>query len=256
MTATAQETQDILLIRAPGTITGYKGVRKNSSTTHPFKSEAWSKERRAYVSLGVWSTAEEAALAYAHHLGPDASVTKAAHVNAKEEARKACAAEMRNSSEAAFAVESQRCTKTGYTGVSRTKSRSKPYRAALPGGRTTRQYLGSFASAEEAALARATALSMGMASIPTERFSLLSREEQNMSAAEVEQLAESEGLQLIKATTKSGFKNVVRHNLKEGRVTFEAFIQCGVSKKLGRYATAQHAALAIARYCRGDSAAA
>ena len=89
------ETEGLTLVRSSGK-TGFAKVIKKSST--PLKpGQAAPRRRRPYCaqinfrgrkrSLGDFATAEEAALAYARHLGPEASAEEQARFAALEAAR-------------------------------------------------------------------------------------------------------------------------------------------------------------------------
>jgi len=145
------EAEELTLQRSDGNSTGYKGVAFNSSSKiNPYKAEV--RRGGKTVHLGYFTTAEEAALSYART--PEAQVAAAAPPEpppmTAEEARKQAEAEgltlLRSESDS-----------TGYKAVSFNGSlKSKPYQAEVRrGGKTV--HLGSFATAEEAALVVARA---------------------------------------------------------------------------------------------------
>ena len=68
-----------------------------------------------------------------------------------------------------------------------------------------------------------------------------------MTAAEAHAAAASEGLTLLRAETATGFKGVYRNN--SGSTPFKAQLwHGGRANQLGHFATAEEAALAVARF--------
>jgi hypothetical protein len=75
------QAEGLALMPAVGTSTGYKGVTQNGCITKPFKAQ--TRVEGTKKNLGCFATAAEAALAYARHLGPQASTSAAlAQMNA------------------------------------------------------------------------------------------------------------------------------------------------------------------------------
>ena len=75
------EAEGLALVPAVGTSTGYKGVTHSGGSTRPFKAQ--TRVEGTKKNLGCFATAAEAALAYARHLGPQASTSAAlAQMNA------------------------------------------------------------------------------------------------------------------------------------------------------------------------------
>jgi len=136
--------------------------------------------------------------------------------------------------------------KTGYYGVYDNPSTCNPYLAQVKRG-GERVYLGSFATAEEAALCiartpegRAAAKRAAAAPPPT--------------SEESRQQAEAEGLTLLKAGNKSGYFGV-KHQPGRSK-PYEARVwRSGKDVHLGYFATAEEAALCIARSPEGRAAA-
>ena len=141
--------------------------------------------------------------------------------------------------------------KTGYFGVNHSKScKTKPYQAKLKrGGKDI--YLGSFATAEEAALwvarspeGQAAAQKAAAAPVP-------------LTSQEARQQAQAEGLTLRVAESKTGYFGVKQHSRPGLLRPYEARVSCrGREVHLGTFATADEAALCVARSPEGQAAAA
>ena len=134
---------------------------------------------------------------------------------------------------------------TGYFGVNLAKpGQPKPYQArVVRGGKKV--HLGSFATAEEAALCIARS-SEGKAA--AKRAAAAGP----LTSEEARQQAEAEGLTLLKADNKAGYYSV--HLAYPGR---PKLYQVRVSRggHLGMFATAEEAALCVARSPEGQAAA-
>ena len=166
----AAAAEGLTLLRAEDNATGFKGVRHKNDRPRlkPFEAQPWHGGR--LKKLGHFATAEEAALAVARFLGPE-GVAAALAPPAPEPAPMTAA-----EAHAAAAAEGLALLRaenpTGFKGVYRDDRNSKPFRANLRhGGR--KQYLGNFATAEEAALAVARFLgtegSLATGSMPKKR---------------------------------------------------------------------------------------
>ena len=159
-------------------------------------------------------------------------------------------------------------TGSGYKGVSYDpRQKVKAYTAYKPRqlikssqGRTT---LGSFATADEAALARARFIAAHPQPQPVQP------PQEYMTAQEARAQAAAEGLELVKGTTGSGYKNVSydpRHMSKSykaykprgqfkkssGRSHRGQFKKSSWRSHLGWFATAEEAALTVARAIDGS----
>ena len=152
--ATAEE----LTLLVADNSTGYFGVRLDQrNPLKPYQARVYRGGKM--VSLGCFATAEEAALCVAR--SPER----------KEAAKRAAAAPPLTSEGARQQAQAERLTlrvadnKTGYFGVKlQTRAKTKPYEARVRhGGKHV--YLGSFATAEEAALCIARPLE-GQAAAP------------------------------------------------------------------------------------------
>ena len=139
---------------------------------------------------------------------------------------------------------------TGYKGVGFTGSgRSKPYKVEVRrGGKLV--YLGSYATPEEAALCYARTLEVQEAAAAPPA-------PPPMTAEEVLQQAETEGLALLRSESGStGYKGVSFDSSSRSK-PYQARMQRGGKKVgLGYFATAEEAALCYARTPEGRAAAA
>eukprot|EP00964_Phaeocystis_antarctica_P019998 scaffold11040_cov62-Phaeocystis_antarctica.AAC.3 len=139
--------------------------------------------------------------------------------------------------------------KTGYFGVSLAKAgQPKPYQAHVQrGGR--RVHLGSFATAEEAALC--VARSPEGQAIAAERAEAAAP----LTSEEARQQARAEGLKLLVAKSKTGYFGVTL--ARPGRPKpYQARVKrSGEDVSLGSFATAEEAALCVARSPEGQAAA-
>ena len=138
--------------------------------------------------------------------------------------------------------------KTGYYGVSLPNpGKPKPYEARVwRGGKDV--YLGSFATAEEAALCIARSLEgQAAAERPAAAAPLTSEE--------ARQQAKAKGLTLLVAKNKAGFFGVTHHPSQPK--PYEARVSRGDTRRvhLGYFATAEEVALRVARSLEGQAAA-
>jgi hypothetical protein len=205
----AAEAEGLTLLRAENT-SGFMGVSRSGSASKPFKAQLKVGGHHHY--LGVFATAEEAALAAARFLGPEGVATP-------READEAKARAPMTAEEAYAAAEAEGLTllraenSTGFYGVSPNTGRGKPFKAQLKqGGRNNN--LGYFATAEEAALAVARFL--GPEGVAAE----LAPEPAPMTAAEAHAAAAAEGLTLLRAENSTGFYGV--HPSNSVSKTFKA----------------------------------
>ena len=130
--------------------------------------------------------------------------------------------------------------KTGYFGVHHHSGKPKPYQARVRRGGNM-VHLGFFATAEEAALCVArtpegrVAAERPVASLP-------------LTSEEARQQAQAEGLMLRVADNKSGYLCVNLSNPGQPK-PYKAEVNCGGKRVgLGSFATAEEAALCVARY--------
>ena len=143
----AASAEGLSLVRAE-TPTGFKGVVRfnNNNRRKPFQAR-WDDNGRK-TSLGMFATAEEAALAVARHLGPE-GVRRALGSTAMTPAEAHATAEAEGLTLLPSATSS-----TGFKYVSKQARKRKPFKAQLMcDGR--RHSMGYFQTAEEASLAAA-----------------------------------------------------------------------------------------------------
>ena len=235
------EAEGLTLLRSDESASGFKGVTFHIGLGRPYHTAVW--RGGAAVYLGGFVTAEEAALIYART--PEAQAAAAAAplpppMTAEEALRQAEAEGltlMRSESSA-----------TGYKGVSWTKRpEAKPYCAKVTrSGKTVT--LGRFATAEEAALAyarspEAQAAAVAAAAPPAPP---------PMTVEEALRQAEAEGLSLLRAEVNStGYKGVSFDRKAKAKPYQAQVRRGGKTVTLGQFATAEEAALVVAR----DSAA-
>jgi hypothetical protein len=205
--------------------------------------------RDAYASGGISAEAIAAAVAeprkFARRLPSERSAARAldpdylyrgAHSLSAEEALAAAAAE---------GLELQRASSaTGYLGVG-VKGPSFCAYIRVAG---KREFLGTFASAEEAALAYARRRDATRGPPPAPP---VPRSDEPLTAEEARREAAAEGLELATtAKSSTGFEGVAECRGRDGRMIgrFKAEIKVnGRRECLGTYASAEEAALAVAR---------
>ena len=228
--AVRQAEAEGLTLQPSDNAAGYHCVRKVDGS-RPFQATV----RRAgeKVHLGSFTTAEGAALAYART--PEAQAEMA---NAKpapltaEEALAQAAAE-------GLELESSSNCAAGYKGVR--LDRSRYHARARRAGNLV--YLGSFATAEEVALAVARADARNDAPAASPRPAAKRATLPPLTAEEVVAQAAAEGLTLERSSSAAGYKGVkLDHSRYQARVQ-----RAGKEVNLGYFATAQEAALAYAR---------
>ena len=141
---------------------------------------------------------------------------------------------------------------TGYWGVSLEASKSLPFRAQLKwsGQKIT---LGRFATAEEAALCVARSPEGQAAAGAAE--ALAEAATPPLNSEEALQQAKAEGLLLLKANNKTGYFGVQVDHRSQSK-PFGAYVwRDGKNASLGCFATAEEAALFVARSPEGRAAA-
>jgi len=224
--------------------TGYFGVRSlpKRSKPKPYEARVWRGGKD--VHLGSFATAEEAALCVARSPEGQAAAAK-----------RAAAAAPLTSEEARQQAQAEKLTllvaknTTGYLGVHLDKpSKPKPYQAGLwRGGKKV--HLGRFATAEEAALhvARSpegqAAAGRAAAAAP-------------LTSEEARQQAQAEKLTLLVAENKTGYFGVHLNNPGKPKPYQAEVWRGGKLVSLGCFATAEEAALHVARTPEGRAAAA
>ena len=232
------------LVLVPGdNVSGWKGVTSNGSNLNtPYAAKFCQNGKQR--SLGSYTTAVEAALAYARKLGPAGCAAAVAPpavepVMAEAEARRLAEAE------GLQLVPSDNAS--GYRGVfpngDGTCRTSKPFKAQCRQGGTEIS-LGTFSSAAEAALAVARFLGPERCAAAAAPPAAL---QPPMTEEEARRLAAAEGLELLPADNATGFKGVTRNSKSP---TFSAKMRLGNKiHNLGcSFRSAAEAALVVARF--------
>ena len=236
------EAEGLTLLQSESSNSGYKGVSFNSSSkSKPYQAKVWRGGKT--VSLGYFTSVEEAALCYARTPEAQAAVAAAPALpqpppmTAEEALRQAKA-------DGLTLIRSERST--GFRGVTRSGSKSRPFKAQVQrGGKHVT--LGYFATAEEAALsyARTPEGQAAAAAYPP------------MTAEEALRQAEEEGLTLLPwEGSSTGFKGVAFIRRCKSH-PYQAWLwRGGKNVNLGYFATAEEAALNYARSPEAQAAAA
>ena len=243
MSSVPQQAEELTLLAADNS-SGYFGVHlAKPGYPKPYQAQLWRGGSRVY--LGSFATAEEAALCIARSPEGQAAAAKRAAAAApltSEEARQQAQAEKLT----LLVAENT----TGYFGVYLNKpGRPKPYEAQVKRGGTMVS-LGMFATAEEAALCIARSPEgQAAAERPAAAAPLTSEEARQQ--AQVEKLP-----LLVAKKNTTGYFGVYldRPGLSK---PYQAQVRRGGNKvHLGRFATAEEAALCIARSPEGRAAVA
>ena len=225
--------------------TGYFGVHVDKAgRLKPYMAQV--RRGGKSVHLGSFATAEEAALCVART--PEGQAA----------AQRDAAAPPLTSEEARQQAQAERLTllvagnKTGYFGVRHTplSQPTKPFQARVRRG-GKQMSLGTFATAEEAALCLARTPE-GQAA--AEKAAVAPPPTPPLTSEAARQQAQAEELTLLVAENTTGFFGV--HH-KPGRPKpFQAEVRCGGKKEcLGSFATAEEAALCVARSPKEQAAA-
>ena len=210
----------------------------------PYKAEVSYGGKDGY--LGYFATAEEAALHVARSPEGQAAMERAAvqlvPLTSKEALQQA---------EAEGITLRVADNKTGYYGVGQLPSRPKPYKAGVICDAGKKRHLGCFATVEEAALWIARSPEAKAAAERAESAAPLTSEE-------ARQQAQAEGLTLVPADNKAGYYGVCidkPDKPKPYRVTVRRSGNCSKFVHMGSFATAEEAALCVARSPEGQAAA-
>ena len=291
----AAEREGLHLILAPRTKSGYKGVHLKPSKSKPYQTTACGNRKNQH--LGRFATAAEAALCYARHIGRDAAAAAAEKQEASPPEPTSQAAKQAVAMAAEEGLELVRVpsANSGYKGVIYLPYRSKPFQARASSGGGRSEHLGLFDNVEEAALCYArherraaaiaalcdTGLGLGqgegkasrshihkLAKVsPSTRDSCYSA----MSATEALEQAKAQGLHLLRACTRSGYRGVTHNATSKSRpfvakisavarqassssttITTTAASSSSATRSLhlGCFATAEEAALRCARHLK------
>jgi hypothetical protein len=159
--------EGLVLVPAPGSSTGYKGVTRSGCGGKPFKAQA-RQDGGGKKNLGNYATAAEASLAYVRHVGPEVcafeawrATTTAIPAPSSEPEQAA----LQLAATEGLVLEAAPGTATGYKGVTQTGVRGsfKPFKAQVRQvgclGKSIKKNLGCYGTAAEAALAYARHLS-------------------------------------------------------------------------------------------------
>jgi len=241
------EAEGLTLVRSESSCssTGYKGVTLNrKSTIKPYQAQV-----RRYgepTHLGLFATAEEAALCYARTPEAQAAGAAAAAPPAPPYAPPPMMAEkaLRQAEVEGLTLLRSERNSTGYKGVYFDRSRkTSPYQAQVwRGGKAV--FLGCFATPEEAALVvartpEAQAAVAAAAAPPAPP---------PMTAEEALRQAEMEGLTLVRQESSStGYLNVSFDRSGKAKPYKAQVKRGGKQVALGYFATLEEAALVFAR---------
>ena len=217
---------------------GYYGVRfEHSSKTRPYEARVLRGGKS--VTLGCFANAEEAALCVARSPEGNRAATAPPQLTSEEAVRQALADGL------TLRVAGNN---TGYRDVVYLRGKPNPYRAkAKRDGHAV--HLGSFATAEQAALCVARspegqAAAEKAAAAPTP-----------LTSEEALQQAQAEGLTLRVSGSKSGYYGVGLTHPGYPKPYQTQVTRGGKLVHLGSFATAEEAALCIARSLAGQAAA-
>ena len=231
-----EEAEGLTLLKAD-TATGYFGVTYNPVPSKHYQARVWRDG--SAVSLGYFATPKEAALCVARTPEGQKAAERAASVLTSEEARQQAQAEGLTLLKAD--------NKAGYFGVYLSQpGKHKPYQAQVKrGGKTVT--LGYFATAEEAALCIAR-------SPEGQEAAKRAAAAPPLTSEEARQQAQAEGLTLLKADNKTGYFGVY-HQPGQSKPYRAQVWRGGKVVHLGSFATAEEAALCVARSPEGQAAA-
>jgi predicted secreted protein len=247
------QAEKLTLLVAETCSSGYFGVaHRPSRPNKPFQARM---KRGGSVFLGSFATAEEAALCVARSPeGQAAAVRVALAVPlTSEQARQQARVE------GLTLVVAENTT--GYFGVYLRRSLPKPYRAKVHrDGKTV--HLGNFATAEEAALCiarspegQAAARKPAVARSPGGKAAAVrAASAVPLTSEQARQQARAEGLTLVVAENTTGYFGVY-HRPSLPKPYQAKVYRDGKTVHLGTFATAEEAALCIARSPEGQAAA-
>eukprot|EP00964_Phaeocystis_antarctica_P005405 scaffold2953_cov65-Phaeocystis_antarctica.AAC.1 len=242
--AQQQAQAEGLTLRVAKSKTGYFGVHLNPGKTKPYQARV--KRGGKDVYLGCFATAEEAALCVAR--SPEGRVAAAERAAAapltSEEARQQAQAEGLKLRVAD--------NTTGYHGVYLKPGLPKPFAVQVRRG-SKLVNLGTFATAEEAALCVARSLE-GQAA--AQRAAAAPPPTPALTSEEARQQAQAEGLTLRVAENTAGYFGVRLNQTSKSKPFAVQVSRGGKQVHLGSFATAEEAALCVARSLEGQAAAA
>ena len=234
------DAEGLTLLRADNKA-GYFGVHYKPGRPKPYQARV-SRGRGKQVHLGFFSTAEEAALCVARTPEGQEAAEQAA------EPPPLTSEEARQQAQADGLALLMSDNKAGYFGVYVTQpGQPKPYMAQVwRGGKDV--YLGIFATAEEAALCVARspegrAAAKRAAAAPP------------LTGEEARQQVQADGLALLMSDNKAGYFGVYVTQPGQPKPYMAQVWRGGKDVYLGIFATAEEAALCVARSPEGRAAA-
>ena len=246
--AREQAAAEGLTLRVAKNTTGYFGVHlSNPGYPKPFRAQV--SLRGKDVHLGSFATAEEAALCVARSPEGRAAAEKAAAAPPNPRLTSEEARQQAQKDRLELVVADN---KTGFFAVRLSKrSRPRPYQAQVKGLSGKYVHLGSFATAEGAALC--VARSPEGRAVAAERATAAATPP--LTSEEARQQARAEELMLRLAKTKTGFFGVHINNPDRPKPYKAQVSHGGKHWHLGSFATAEEAALCVARSLEARAAA-
>eukprot|EP00964_Phaeocystis_antarctica_P016466 scaffold9104_cov56-Phaeocystis_antarctica.AAC.2 len=241
-----QAQAEELTLRVANNATGYLCVCHKPGRAKPYLAQMKSGGKNVY--LGYFATAEQAALCVARSPEGQAAAQRAAAASAAAAPLPLTSEEARQQAQAEGLTLRVAENSAGYFGVNHQPGRAKPYQAQLKrGGKQVS--LGYFATAEEAALCvartpegQAAAQRAAAAPLP-------------LTSEEARQQAQAEGLTLRVAENSAGYFSVKITHPGQPK-PYEAHVRRGgKTVHLASFATAEEAALCVARSPEGQAAA-
>jgi len=246
------EADGLTLLKSERSSTGYKYVHFDSSKelTTPYVAQVF--RGGSVVKLGRFATPEEAALCYARTPEAQAAAAAAQAAAAAPPAPPPMRAEeaLRLAKAEGLTLLRSESNNAGYKGVRVNRSsKSKPYAYEAFVRRDGKHVdFGRFATPEEAALCYArTPEGRAAAAAPPEPPPL--------TAEEALQQAEAEGLTLLRSGSSTGYKGVGVDSRLKCKPYAADVRRGGKNVHLGRFATAEEAALCYARASAAQAAA-
>ena len=231
-----------LTLQASDNTAGFKGVNFISGKPKPYQAQVWRGGK--LVHLGCFATAEEAALCYARDIAANGSPALTGVYAAAAAPAPLTAEEALQQAEAEGLTLLPADSMTGFKGVNFISGRHKPYKAQVwRGGKQV--HLGTFATAEEAALSYARDVAINVALAPVGVAG--ANTAPGLTAEEALWQAEAEGLTLQPADNAAGFKGVYSDSGTRSKPYQANVWRDGKLVHLGSFATAEEAALCYSR---------
>ena len=242
--ALQQAQEEGLSLRKADTKSGFAGVSVQPGRPKPYLAQVCHSG--TIVHLGYFATAEEAALSIARSPEGQEAARQAVAVPPQPLTRE----QALQQAEAEGLTLRKADTKSGYANVGVLSGRPKPYKAEVRRG-DLQVHLGYFATAEEAALCVARSPEGRAAA---ERAAAAPPPKMPLTREQALQQAQAEGITLRKVDNRSGYANVSVLSGKPNPYLAQVG-RGGVKVLLGSFATAEEAALCVARSPEGQAAA-